>query len=259
MKRQRRTSRTTVVTMALVLLLGSGSLLGRTARADPQFTTQFPLDECTFSNTGRNLYFSIRPGDWLLLEGDDEGEIVRVQIRVLSQTKKISFKDEEGETLVVNARVVEEREWKDGELVEVSRNYYARCVQTGDIYYFGEDVDIYEDGEVVSHEGAWLAGKETGPGQAQARPGLIMPGSFLLGSRYVQEQAAPVAQDQAEHVRMGLTVQTPAGTFEECVEIKETTPLEPGAQSIKLYCAELGLVADGVTRLVRFHVAGFDD
>jgi hypothetical protein len=258
MRRQGRISQSSVVAAALTLMLLGGGLLG-TARAqgEPQFTTQFPLDECTFSNTGRNLYFSIRPGDWLLLKGDEDGETVRVLISVLNETKTIRFKDEEGEPLSVNARVVEEREWKDGELVEVSRNYYARCEETNDIYYFGEAVDIYEDGEVVSHEGAWLAGRDTEEGKA--RPGLIMPGSFLLGARYAQEQAAPVALDRAEHVSMGLTVETPAGTFEECVQITETSPLEPGAESIKLYCAEVGLVADGVTRLIRFQVADFDE
>ena len=86
-----------------------------------------------------------------------------------------------------------------------------------------------------------------------------MPGTFLLGSRYFQELAPGVALDRAEHVRMGLTVTTPAGTFQECVEVKETTPLEPGAVSTKVYCAELGLVVDNVVRLVEFHIAGFDD
>jgi hypothetical protein len=36
-------------------------------------------------------------------------------------------------------------------------------------------------------------------------------------------------------------------------------PLEPGAQSVKRYCAELGLVGDGVLKLVELDVAGFDD
>ncbi len=257
MKRQRRILQSSTVVVALTLMLGSAGALAATAEAAPQFTSQFALDECSWSSTGRNQYFTIRPGDWFLLEGEDDGEFVRVQIKVLNQTKKITFKDDEGESLTVYARVVEEREWKDGKLVEVSRNYYARCVQTNDVYYFGEDVDIYEDGVIVSHDGAWLAGKDTGEGKA--RPGLIMPGTFLLGARYFQELAPDVALDRAEHIRMGLTVTTPAGTFEECVEVKETTPLEPGAVSTKVYCAELGLVVDNVVKLVKFHSAGFDD
>ena len=189
MERRQRISQSSAVVAALVLLLGSAGLLGGATPGRRRSTrSSLPLDECTWSSTGRNQFFSIRPGDWLLLEGEDDGEDVRVQIKVLNQTKKITFKDDEGESLTVYARVVEEREWKDGELVEVSRNYYARCVQTGDIYYFGEDVDIYEDGVIVSHDGAWLAGKDTGEGKAH--PGLIMPGTFLLGSRYFQELAS---------------------------------------------------------------------
>jgi hypothetical protein len=252
MRRQRRISQWGVVAATLAFLLGGG-LLAKPAWAASQYTTEFELDECTFSANGRNAHFSIRPGDKLVLEGLDDGEVVRVQIKVLNQTKKITFVDAEGESLTVWARVVEEREWKDGELVEVSRNYYARCVQTDDIFYFGEDVDIYEDGVVVSHDGAWLAGKNG------ALPGLIMPGRFLLGSRYFQEIAPGVAQDRAEHVKMGLTVETPAGTFDDCVEVLETTPLEPGATSVKRYCAEIGLVMDGVAELVDYNIAGADD
>ena len=54
----------------------------------------------------------------------------------------------------VLTREVFEEEWIDGELIEESWNWFARCEETGDIYYFGEDVNIYEDGE-ISHDGAW--------------------------------------------------------------------------------------------------------
>jgi hypothetical protein len=188
-----------------------------------------------------------------VLQGTEDGEVVRVEITVLNETRQITFLTDEGEWLSVTTRVVEERELKGGELVEVSRNFYARCTETGDIYYFGEDVDIYESGVIVSHDGAWLAG------EAEARPGLIMPGSFLLGSRYFQELAPEVAMDRAEHVKMGLTVTTPAGTFQDFVEVLETTPLEPGAKSIKRYCPEVGLVVDNTVTLVEVDVAGADD
>jgi hypothetical protein len=39
--------------------------------------------------------------------------------------------------------------------------------------------------------------------------------------------------DQARHAASGLTINTPAGVFQNCVKVVETTPLEPGAQSIK--------------------------
>ena len=133
-----------------------------------------------------------------------------------------------------------ENEKADGELKEISRNYFATCLPWRDVYYFGEDVDIYEDGEIVSHEGAWLAGR------FGAQPGIIMPDSgFLLGQRYYQEIAPGVALDRAEHVDTDLEIDLQAGNFEDCIEVTETTPLEPGSESIKFYCPGVGLVIDG--------------
>ena len=85
-----------------------------------------------------------------------------------------------------------------------------------------------------------------------AEPGIIMPGTFLLGSRYFQEIADGIALDQAEHTAMGLEITVPAGTFTDCVEVTETTPLEPGAVSLKNYCPEVGLVIDDVLELVDY-------
>lgn len=62
-----------------------------------------------------------------------------------------------------------------------------------------------------------------------------MRGTLLLGSRYFQEIAPGVAMDQGENTAMGLIVTTAAGTFHGCVEVAETTPLEPGDESIKIY------------------------
>jgi hypothetical protein len=140
--------------------------------------------------------------------------------------------------------VVEEREFEDGEIKEISRNFFAICEKTNDVYYFGEEVDIYEDGEIVSHDGAWLAGQDG------ALPGILMPGTFLLGSRYYQEVAAGVALDRAEHTAEGLEVETGAGRFRDCVEVSETSPLEPGAVSTKVYCPTVGLVIDNDLMLV---------
>jgi hypothetical protein len=228
--------------MALVCLL---LLLGSAWAADSkEFTTDFRIEDCTFSDTGRNPYFSLNPGDVLVLAGDG----VDLRITVLNETRVIRFKTARGVRLSVRTRVVEERESQDGILVEVSRNFYARCLETNDIHYFGENVDIFEAGG-ISHAGSWLAG--TGG----ALPGIIIPGSFLLGSRYFQEQAPGVALDRAEHVAMGLTVTVEAGVFNSCVEVAETTSLEPGAKSTKRYCPGIGLVFDNGVELVGFTVA----
>ncbi len=218
------------------------------------FTRDFRLEDCTWSSRGRqNPYFSLQPGYQLILMGEeeDEGEVVeiRVQITVLRERERVTFQTAGGQTLSVLTRVVEEREWEDGELIEVSRNWFARCRETSDIYYFGEDVDDYEEGEIVGHGGAWRAG-ENG-----ALPGIIMPGTFLLGARYFQEVAPDVALDRGRHVDMGLEVPTPAGTFSDCVVVLDSSALDPGAPGdLKLYCPGVGLVLDEILVLQEFGV-----
>lgn len=209
-----------------------------------QFTSDFALDGCAFSNTGGNAYFSLDPGTEIFLEGEEDGEEVRVEIYVTSDTKEITAP---GVGTVVT-RVIEEWEYVDDELVEVSYNWFARCEETNDIYYFGEEVYIYEYPDegppIITHEGAWRAGVDG------ALPGLVMPGTFLLGSRYYNELAPDIAMDRGENVAMGLTVMTPAGIFENCVKVRETTPLEPSAKDIKIYAPGDGLIVDEALRRV---------
>jgi hypothetical protein len=67
---------------------------------------------------------------------------------------------------------------------------------------------MYEDGEIVSHEGAWLAGQDG------AKAGMFMPGDISVGMRYYQELAPGVAEDRAEIVSVNGVLNTPAGNFE---------------------------------------------
>lgn len=219
--------------------------VGSVPLSAPEYTTDFRLESRQFKASGGNAYFSLSPGKFWRYEGTEDGEEVELEIPVLPQTKLIAFKIK-GQAKVVNTRVIEEREWIDEKLVEVSRNFFARDLR-GDVFYFGEDVDIYENGKIVSHDGAWRAGLKG------ALPGLIMPELFLVGARYHQEIATDVAMDRAEHTDMGFKVKTPAGEFSSCVKVVETSPLEPGAESVKLYAPGVGLVATDTLKLVEFH------
>ena len=202
------------------------------------FTTDFSLGRCKWSSTGRqNPYWSLTPGDQNRLESEDGAEVV--VITVLDATRPISFKTEDGATISLNARVIEERESEDGALKEVSRNFFARCTQTNDVFYFGEEVDDYENGQIVGHGGAWEAGKNG------ALPGLIIPARFLLGERYFQEiAAADEALDRAENAAMGFNMTLAGRTWRDCVKVIETSPLEPGDKSLKVYCPGVGMVVD---------------
>ena len=197
------------------------------------WTSEFRVEKGELSATGRNPYFVLEPGYRLILEGGKE----RLVITVLDETKTVDG---------VETRVVEERETKDGKLVEVSRNYFAISNRTNSVFYFGEDVDIYKGDRVASHEGAWLSGI------SGARFGLMMPGQALLKARYFQEIAPDVAMDRAEIVSMDEAVKTAAGVFSNCLKVEETTPLEPGNREYKYYAPGVGLLQDGSLKLVKY-------
>ncbi len=238
----------------LVGVLGAAVILALFAGPAPaQFTTEFRPEDCTWRSRGnQNRYFPLKPGHQNILVGEeeDDGELIeiRAEITVLRKTRKISFTSPDGAAVTLRARVLEEREFEDDELVEISKNFVAICRETGDVFYFGEDVDDYEDGEIVDHEGAWLAGVDG------AQPGILFPGRFLLGARYFQEVAPGVALDRGRNVDMGLTVETDAGTFEDCVAVLDSSAFEPDAGGdLKLYCPRVGIVLDEILELVELN------
>jgi len=207
---------------------------------EPAFTATFDRDRCTFTSVGSHPYFPLWPGLVLHLEGEqeDDGEIVEIEAwnSVLAETETVDG---------VVTRVYEERELEDGELVEVSRNFFAVCRETGDVWYFGEDVDDYEDGEIVGHGGAWRSGEDG------AEAGVLLPGSPLIGARYFNEIAPGVALDQGEVVSLDETLEVPAGEFEGVLYVVETSPLDdPGAISEKWYGRGIGYVKDDALELV---------
>jgi hypothetical protein len=196
----------------------------------------FDLENCDFASTGRNSYFILEPEYQVTLVGEEDGEELQLVMTVLNETKIVDG---------VETRVVEEKETEGGNLVEVSRNYFAICRPTNNAIYFGEDVDMYVNGKVVSHEGAWLAG------QNGSKAGMIMPGKVEVGLKYYQEIAPGVAEDRAEIVSVNDTLETPAGTFSQVLKTEETNPLKPGEKEFKLYAPGIGLIQDEAIKLVK--------
>jgi hypothetical protein len=204
-----------------------------------KYTDSFNLKNCTLSTTGTNPYFILVPGYQLVFEGVEDNEPLKVTSTVLNQTKVV------GDDIVT--RAVEEKtvNSKTGDLIEITKDYFAICKENNSVLYFGEDVDNYENGKVVDHEGAWLHGTNN------AKAGLLMPGIVLLGSKYYQEIAPDVAMDKSEVVGMDETVNVPAGSFNNVVHMKETSDLEPTTLAEdNLHAPGIGQVIDGQTKLV---------
>ncbi len=190
-----------------------------------------------FSLTIDNGFFPLVVGDELVLEGeDDEGTFIEIIITVLDETEVVAG---------VTTRVVEEAEFEDGEMVEVSRNFFAQA-QDGTVCYFGEDVDDFEDGMIVGHEGAWRAGEDGN------LPGIIMPGNPQVGMVFSQEVAPGIAEDQAEILLFGETIDVPAGEFSDTLTTLDCNPQENGSTDEKVYIRGIGLAIDEDAELVSF-------
>jgi len=200
------------------------------------FTDSFPVDKTDLASVGTNRFFVLAPGYQLVLDGREKGKPVVLTITVLNETKLVDG---------VETRIVEERETVNGQPVEISRNYFAISRRTSDVFYFGEDVDMYKDGTVTSHEGAWLSGVNG------AHFGLAMPGTPLLGARYYQEVAPKVAMDRAEVVSLKEKLETPAGQFANCLKTEESSAVESGREP-KLYAPGIGLINEAGLKLTKF-------
>jgi len=210
-------------TLCLVTILGLTAMPVHSEKQQGWRET-FNPDKSALSDTGRSRYFILEPGYRLRFAHKKD----TLTITVLNETRIVDG---------VKTRVVEESETSNGEIIEVSRNYFAIDRTTGDTYYFGEEVDIYKNGKVTSHEGAWLSG-ENG-----ARFGLALPGNPGIGDRYYQELAPKVAMDRAEVVSLTEKLRLPAGAFTDCVRTKETSAIEMGSGN-KWYAPGIGLVRD---------------
>ncbi len=204
-----------------------------------EWQEEFDFSNCTMSAEGENDYFILEPGFQLVLEGGNEVLI----ITVLDETIEIDG---------IMTRVVEEREWRNEELIEASRNFFAICDETKDIYYFGEDVDMYSGGVLSSHSGAWRAGVDN------ARAGLIMPSKPIVGMKYYQEIAPGVAMDRAEVISLEDSISTPAGDFTKVLLTKEGTALNLLEREFKTYAPGIGLIQDQKLLLTKYGYVNSD-
>jgi hypothetical protein len=234
------------------------------------FTSDFMIDDCHFKTIGENPYFILKPGYQRVLvtpEGEEEREM-SIET-VLCETKTINLNGRLIKTRVYEERALEFEEGEGGEpdewvTVEISRNWFAFCKETNAVYYFGEDSfecdegfdddETCEDGSDPLLTGSWEAGVDG------AKPGIIMPGTFLLGAKYFQEIAPPDAVDRGENRAMGLDWPEGDPEYTDCVLVIDTNPTEGGDacgdDDAKTYCPGVGLVQDEDMELVNYGFAG---
>jgi hypothetical protein len=185
----------------------------------------------------QNQYFPIHPGRQWQLESTKGGDVTQLTITVLG-TKEIAG---------VTTRVVQEQETVNGEVVEVSQNYFAEN-STGTVCYFGEDVLIRLPDGTTSTEGSWRAGDAslTDP-TITFRPGIIMPADPLVRTRFQMEGAPGIAEDEGRVTGSGQ-VKVVAGVYDETLRVREYNPLD-GDVGFKTFAKGVGMIIDGEVEL----------
>jgi len=187
------------------------------------------MDTADFTDPVENTYFPLTIGTTYIYQGGDEGSI-EVEMYVTDQTKEI---------MGVTTMVVREREWENGELTEDSLCWYANDNE-GNVWYFGEDTREYDYNavEMISTTGSWEAGVDG------AEPGILMKADPQVGDVYQQEYYKGEAEDMAEVLSLDASATVEYGSFDNCLQTKEWTALEPGVEEHKYYASGVGLLLE---------------
>ena len=209
------------LSLSAVLVLSSPGLSSPPV-ANAQEATP-AVDLSRLSPIVTNPYFPLASLRSTVLEGEEvdpeSGETfqTRVALTVLPETTTVAG---------VEVTVAEVKEYEDGELVERTLDYYL-----------GEQVDMYEAGTVIGHQGTWLAG------EGENQPGVYMPADPEVGQVFEQERAPGVAEDRSTVLAVEQAIVTPAGELSGCLRVEDLAPIEGGTGE-KYYCPGVGIARE---------------
>jgi hypothetical protein len=166
-----------------------------------------------------------------ILEGKEGNDKIRIERTAKPDIRKTyTINNQTVETLCV-----EDRELINGALVEVALDYFAQD-DNGTVFYLGEDVDEYKGGKIVGHSGTWHFGRDT------QSPGVLFPAQPKVGDKFMSEDVSKEIHENDEIVALSETVTTPAGTYTNCIKLKEV--LADGDIEYKYFAKGIGVVRE---------------
>ena len=211
-------------TAAAALVAGCGD---SGSSALPNGSEPVTLDPADFTTEITNPYWPMAQGDrWVYRETDGVGGVQTVEVTVTDETKTI---------MGIEARVVHDVVSEDGQVIEDTFDWYAQDAD-GNIWYLGEDTKEYENGKVKTTAGSW----EHGVDGAQA--GIIVPAQPEPGLAYREEYYEGQAEDGAEVLTLGVRAKVPYGVFDDLLQTRNFTPLDPSLVEEKFYARGIGPV-----------------
>ncbi len=192
-----------------------------------------------------NPFLSLTPGDTRVVRTGDDGQ----ELVVITVTDRV--RDVAGVQcrIVVDAAIEvssgddDDDGDKNGgveyEALELTDDWFALHVN-GDVWYCGEAVQNYEDGELTDLDGSFEAGTDG------AQPGILIEANPMVGNVYRQEFALGEAEDVAEVVSLASgPAAKGGGAFDcngVCLQTFDSSPLDPGHTEFKYYLPGIGFI-----------------
>jgi hypothetical protein len=155
-----------------------------------------------------NPLFPVSSQKSVLLLGRVDGEPFRTEVTLLPETRIIEWEGRRVETLVSQYVA-----YLGGRLHEVAYDFYAQD-DNGAVWYFGEDVFNFEDGQIADTHGTWIAGRD-GPAA------MIMPADPKPGNVYRPENIPGFVFEEVTVKAVDQTLDGPLGPVEGGLVVEE--------------------------------------
>jgi hypothetical protein len=222
----------TVLAMVPMVVLGACTAkktAAPSATSTPAASSPTAMMPARWAAEVTNPWYPLHPGAVYTYKGSEDGEQLTDILKVTSKKKTIQG---------VSATVVDDRVYKNGILVEKTKDWYAQDAK-GNVWYLGEaTAELDRNGKVTSTEGSWESGKNG------ASAGIFMPAKPTVGFSSYQEYDKGHAEDRFKIVSLTEKVTTPAVSSNEALLTQETTRLEPGVLDHKTYVKGYGTVVE---------------
>jgi hypothetical protein len=215
-----------VATLAAVALAGGGcgdSGSSSAASPTPRFSDPGTID---------NRYLPLTAKRRCEQRGvAEDGTRMRSVLTVLDRAKRFDVGGQ-----AVDAVVIRDDAYEDGELVETTLDYFAQA-DDGTVYYLGEDVQNVKSGRVVDTDGTWLYGADTDV------LGVAMPADPEVGDRYRFEDVPAITTESNRVEESGLRAQAAGKLHTDVIRIQEFIQPE-GEVEYKLYAPGVGKIVE---------------
>ena len=207
---------------------GGGSKSAAPTRSLPHGSKPFKVDPAGFTTEIDNRYWPMKPGShWVYRETDAAGDVRRNDVVVTRKRKTI---------MGIKAIVVHDTVRQGGRLTEDTFDWYAQDSE-GNLWYLGEDTTEYH-GRTKTKEGSWEAGVDGALG------GVVVPAHPKPGLRYREEYYKGHAEDGAAVLTRHAHAKVPHGTYDNVLQTRNFSPIEPNVVEEKFYAPGVGVVLE---------------